>query len=155
MIINLLFNTFKLTRLREKILNQFGIKSMSILDIRKIFRCNLPYYANHKSNFETNKQYLKKDISILSSLILKSLARFASFTRSHLDWRFLMQSYINKYFPHKKKKLDYGSCDLRKISEKNNIFREKFLREFTFNNFLMNINLSNLIQNIKINPIFF
>ncbi len=40
-----------------------------------------------------------------------------------------MQKYINKHFPYKKLKLDYGSCDYKTVESLNSIFLSNSLEK--------------------------
>ena len=104
------------------------------MDIKKTQISNLLLDPGNK--FNKNKMRLLIEIARPKYLdfFKKILSKVFYLIKIHLRWNFLMQRYINRYLPYRKKKFDYKSYDFSNIDSQNSIFLSKKISERTFYN---------------------
>ena len=118
----------KLTYIREKILNNIGLKSFSSLDsLKKIgFKVIGELTSHHYPNVDKIKNIsdLKaKKLSPLLNILLRIWNKFFNRIKKSFIWRNIMQNFVNNFFEYQKSKYEYDFfTNFKKIEKENEDF---------------------------------
>ena len=118
---------YRLTLARERLLNALGLRSLSSLDSKSKQMIN---FLTSMSSPRVNEGAIEKPCIISeTSIASKFLLKITRHLIIRLQWRHLMQRYVNVYIPYKKAILDYGKCDYKEIELLNDAFMQKPISE--------------------------